>query len=53
MGPPDFPTPVGVFRAIDKPVYSQQLMEQVRAAQAREAEDLEALFRQGETWEVS
>jgi 2-oxoglutarate ferredoxin oxidoreductase subunit beta len=53
MGPPDFPTPVGVFRAIDKPVYSQQLMEQVQAAQAREAADLEALFRQGETWEVS
>lgn len=52
MGPPDFPTPVGVFRAIDKPVYSQQLMAQVQAAQAREAPDLEALFRQGETWEV-
>ena len=53
MGPPDFPTPVGVFRAIDKPVYSQQLMEQVRAAQVREPADLEALFRQGETWEIS
>jgi len=52
MGPPDFPTPVGVFRAIDKPVYSQLLMEQVHAAQAREAADLEALFRRGETWEV-
>ena len=53
MGPPDFPTPVGVFRAIDKPVYSQQLMEQVQTAKAREAADLEVLFRQGETWEVS
>jgi 2-oxoglutarate/2-oxoacid ferredoxin oxidoreductase subunit beta len=53
MGPPDFPTPVGVFRAIDKPVYSQQLMGQVRAAQAREPADLAALFRQGDTWEVS
>lgn len=53
MGPPDFPTPVGVFRAIDKPVYSEQVLEQVRAAQAREPVDLEALFRQGETWEVS
>jgi len=53
MGPPDFPTPVGVFRAIDKPVYSQQLMGKVRAAQAREPADLAALFRQGETWEVS
>jgi 2-oxoglutarate ferredoxin oxidoreductase subunit beta len=53
MGPPDFPTPVGVFRALDKPVYSQQLMEQVHAAQAREPADLEALFRQAETWEIT
>ena len=52
MGPPEFPTPVGVFRAIDKPVYSRQLMEQVQAAQAREPADLAALLRQGETWEV-
>jgi len=52
MGPPDFPTPVGVFRAIDKPVYSQLLMEQVHSAQAEKAADLDALFRQGETWDV-
>jgi 2-oxoglutarate ferredoxin oxidoreductase subunit beta len=53
MGPPEFPTPVGVFRAIDKPVYSELLMQQVQAAQARKAADLEALFRQAETWDVS
>ena len=52
MGPPDFPTPVGVFRAIDKPVYSGLLMDQVRQAQARTEPDLDALYRQGETWEV-
>ena len=52
MGPPDFPTPLGVFRAIDKPVYSQLLAEQVHHAQAARAADLEALFRQGETWEI-
>jgi 2-oxoglutarate ferredoxin oxidoreductase subunit beta len=52
MGPPDFPTPVGVFRAVDKPVYSGQLLAQVREAQARVAPDLDALYRQGETWEV-
>ena len=52
MGPPEFPTPVGVFRAIKKPVYSQLLMEQVRNAQAAKAADLDALFRQGETWDV-
>jgi 2-oxoglutarate ferredoxin oxidoreductase subunit beta len=53
MGPPDFPTPVGVFRAIDKPVYDQRLMDQVRAAQQERAPDLNALYRQGETWEVA
>jgi len=53
MGPPDFPIPVGVFRAIDKPVYSQLLMEQVSDAQSRKISDLEALFRQGESWDVT
>lgn len=52
MGPPHFPTPVGVFRAVEKPVYSQRLMEQVHSAQAEKAADLETLFRQGETWVV-
>ena len=52
MGPPEFPTPVGVFRAIKKPVYSQLLMEQVHSAQTARAADLDALFRQGETWDV-
>ena len=52
MGPPEFPTPVGVFRAIKKPVYSQLLMEQVRSAQTAKTADLDALFRQGETWDV-
>lgn len=53
MGPPDFPIPVGVFRAIDKPVYSQLLMEQVHDAQLKKEADLEALFRQGESWDVT
>ena len=52
MGPPDFPTPVGVFRAVEKPVYSRLLMEQVHHAQSSKAADLDALFRQGETWVV-
>jgi 2-oxoglutarate/2-oxoacid ferredoxin oxidoreductase subunit beta len=53
MGPPHFPTPVGVFRAIEKPVYSGLLMEQVQRAQARTEPDLNALYREGETWEVN
>jgi 2-oxoglutarate ferredoxin oxidoreductase subunit beta len=52
MGPPDFPTPVGVFRAIDKPVYDDLLAGQVRNAMEQQLPDLDALYRQGETWVV-
>lgn len=52
MGPPDFPTPVGIFRAVEKPVYDQQLMAQVQAAQESYPADLDALYRQSETWAV-
>jgi len=52
MGPPDFPTPVGVFRCISKPVYDQSLMAQVKAAREGSPPDLNALFRQTESWAV-
>ena len=52
MGPPDFPTPVGVFRAVQKPVYDQQLMSQIQAAREAHPSDLNALYRQRETWAV-
>ncbi|MEN8760928.1 MAG: 2-oxoacid:ferredoxin oxidoreductase subunit beta [Thiogranum sp.] len=52
MGPPHCPTPDGVFRAVHKPVYSELLMQQVHAAQAQRPPELDALFRQGETWTV-
>jgi 2-oxoglutarate ferredoxin oxidoreductase subunit beta len=53
MGPPNFPTPVGVFRSIDKPIYDQLLMEQIREAEAQQGPDMNALYRQGQTWEVT
>jgi 2-oxoglutarate ferredoxin oxidoreductase subunit beta len=50
---PDFPVPVGVFRAIEKPTYDQMLEDQRIAALARHGEgDLEALFNSGDTWVV-
>jgi 2-oxoglutarate ferredoxin oxidoreductase subunit beta len=52
MGPPDFPTPVGVFRCIDKPVYDQALMAKVEAARAGNPPGLDELFRQAESWTV-
>jgi 2-oxoglutarate ferredoxin oxidoreductase subunit beta len=53
MGPPNFPTPVGVFRAVKKPVYDQMLASQVRAAKTRDTSDLAALYRRADTWTVS
>ena len=52
MGPPDFPTPVGVFRAVEKPVYDELLMEQVHAARAGDPPDLNELYRRGESWDI-
>ena len=50
---PDFPLPVGVFRAIEKPCYEQMLEHQVEEAIAqRGAGDLEALLHSGDTWTV-
>jgi len=52
MGPPDFPTPVGVFRAIDRPTYQDRLMGQIRAAQEEGKPDLDGIYRLGQTWEI-
>jgi 2-oxoglutarate ferredoxin oxidoreductase subunit beta len=52
MGPPDYPTPVGVFRATKKPTYQDLLMGQIHAAQEKGSPDLDALYRQGETWVI-
>jgi 2-oxoglutarate ferredoxin oxidoreductase subunit beta len=50
---PDFPVPVGVLRAIEKPTYDTLLEEQHQAALSRYGEgDLDELFNRGETWEV-
>ncbi|RLE22024.1 MAG: hypothetical protein DRJ65_14750 [Acidobacteria bacterium] len=52
MGPPHFPTPVGIFRCVSKPVYDECLMEQVKAAQEGNPPDLNALYRQSENWAI-
>ncbi len=52
MGPPDFPTPVGVFRAVDKPIYDRELMGQIRDAEEKTPAEMNALYRRGQTWDV-
>jgi len=50
---PHEPTPVGVFRQVDRPEYAAEVTRQVAAAQEQAGPgDLEALLRSGATWEV-
>jgi 2-oxoglutarate ferredoxin oxidoreductase subunit beta len=50
---PNFPVPIGVFRAVEKPTYENLLAEQVQAAlQQRGPGDLRALLHSGDTWKV-
>ena len=52
MMQPEFPEPIGVFRAVDAPRYEERLAEQIAAAQKRGKGDLKSLFTSGETWTV-
>jgi 2-oxoglutarate/2-oxoacid ferredoxin oxidoreductase subunit beta len=50
---PDFPVPVGVLRAVERATYDDLMQEQIDNAVAQQGEgDLNALFRQGDVWEV-
>jgi 2-oxoglutarate ferredoxin oxidoreductase subunit beta len=54
MEPPAFPTPVGVFRAVERPTYEKVLEDQILQAKQRQGEgDLEELLNRGDTWTVS
>ncbi len=47
------PTPIGVFRAVDRPVYDELLREQLAAAREQQGEgDLAALLGSGNVWDV-
>ena len=51
---PDFPVPVGVLRAVDKPAYEQAIVHQYEHQVAvRGKGDLEKLLRAGETWMIN
>jgi 2-oxoglutarate ferredoxin oxidoreductase subunit beta len=48
------PTPIGVFRAVDKPTYDAEVGRQVDlAVERRGSGDLHALLTSGATWEVA
>lgn len=51
---PDFPTPIGVLRDVDKPVYESGVMAQVATArEKRGVGDLHTLYHAADTWEVT
>jgi 2-oxoglutarate/2-oxoacid ferredoxin oxidoreductase subunit beta len=54
MTPPKFPTPIGIFRTVDRPTYETVLSEQIRSAKQRQGEgDLDELLLRGDTWTVA
>lgn len=51
---PEFPEPIGVFRAVDRPKYDEELNRQIEVARDTKGEgDLNQLYNSGETWTVS
>ena len=49
---PHEPTPVGVFRAVERPVYGDEVDRQLAAARAPGSGDLATLLRSGGTSKV-
>ena len=53
MTAPTMPTPIGVFRAVDRPEYSAEVNRQVEeVTAAKGAGSLEALLSSRPTWVV-
>ena len=51
---PTGPTPIGIFRAVERPVYGADLSASLEEARAGVGTpELEALLHSGETWTVS
>ncbi len=51
---PEYPVPMGVFRAVHKPTYEQMLHGQVsKSISISGAGDIEKLINAGETWEIN
>ncbi|MEM7182045.1 MAG: 2-oxoacid:ferredoxin oxidoreductase subunit beta [Spirochaetota bacterium] len=50
---PDSPVPMGVFRAVEKPVYNQEINQQISQIREKKGKgNLEELLYSSDTWEV-
>jgi 2-oxoglutarate ferredoxin oxidoreductase subunit beta len=45
-------TPMGVFRAVERPVYDELMAEQITMAKSTGDSDLAALLHAGDTWRI-
>ncbi len=53
IGPPDLPTPLGVFRCVDKVPYETLIIDQIRhEEETRGTGSIDDLINAGETWTV-
>ena len=53
MREPDYPEPIGVFRAVEDPVYENGVIDQInKAVREKGRGDLNNLYRSADTWEV-
>ncbi|MDX1502540.1 MAG: 2-oxoacid:ferredoxin oxidoreductase subunit beta [Thermoanaerobaculia bacterium] len=53
MGPPDFPTPVGILRSVETPTYEESVVGQIQHAVEKGGQGtLESLIYSGEIWTV-
>jgi 2-oxoglutarate ferredoxin oxidoreductase subunit beta len=51
---PDFPQPVGIFRAVERDTYEDMMEAQIEAAISKQgAGSLEKLINSGDTWTVA
>lgn len=51
---PDFPTPIGILRAVDAPRYESEVAAQVgKVTEKKGPGDLAGLLHAGDTWEVA
>ncbi|MFM2096143.1 MAG: hypothetical protein RIS70_3267 [Planctomycetota bacterium] len=51
---PDFPEPIGVLRAVERPLYEQEVQRQINEARGKRGEgDLNKLFNSSECWNIA
>ena len=48
-----FPTPLGIFLAVNRSTYEDEMTDQINTAKAKSVGDLKKLLNSGNTWMVN